>query len=117
TWTWNIFTFLKHYLYQQKRQFLNKKMREYIQQFSSSSEKYKFLSVVVLSELKAIGRADVENWADSEHTKKFVEEDKIQQLKDKIGDMFNKWQRQTSLNEIPMRDLADELIKILEDFH
>jgi hypothetical protein len=112
-WTWNIAAFFKQYRYQQ----INKKMRKHIQKFSSISEKYNFLSVVVLSELEPIGRADVENWADCEHTKKFIGEDKIQQLKDKIGDMFDTWQRQKSSDKISMRYLADNLIKILEDFH
>ncbi|MTJ10201.1 hypothetical protein [Anabaena sp. UHCC 0204] len=112
-WRWNIFAFFKQYHYQQ----INKKMRKHIQEFSSISEKYNFLSVVILSELEAIGRADVENWADCEHTKNFVGEDKIQQLKDKIGDMFDKWQKQNSSDRIPMRYLADNLIEILENLH
>ena len=112
-WTWNIFAFLKQYRYQQ----INKKMRKHIQEFSLINKKYDSLSIVTLSELKAIGRADVENWADSEHTKKFVGEDKIQQLKDKIGDMFDKWQKQKSSSKIPMRYLADNLREILENFH
>ncbi|MDD1413866.1 serine protease [Dolichospermum sp. ST_con] len=112
-WRWNIFAFFQQYRYQQ----INKKMRKHIQEFSLINKKYDSLSIVTLSELKAIGRADVENWADSEHTKKFVGEDKIQQLKDKIGDMFDKWQKQKSSSKIPMRYLADNLREILENFH
>jgi hypothetical protein len=82
-WTWNIFAFLKQYRYQQ----INKKMRKHIQEFSLITKNYDSLSVIILSELEAVGRADVENWADCEHTKNFVGENKIQQLKYKIGDM------------------------------
>ena len=112
-WTWNIFAFLKQYRYQQ----INKKMRKHIQEFSSITKNYDSLSVIILSELKAVGRADVENWADCEHTKNFIGEDKIQQLKDKIGDMFDKWQKQKSSSKIPMRYLADNLLEILEHLH
>ena len=112
-WTWNIFAFLKQYRYQQ----INKKMRKHIQEFSLITKNYDSLSVIILSELEAVGRADVENWADCEHTKNFIGEDKIQQLKDKIGDMFDKWQKQKSSSKIPMRYLADNLLEILEHFH
>ncbi|MDB9479053.1 hypothetical protein PN463_10545 [Dolichospermum circinale CS-537/03] len=112
-WTWNIFAFLKQYRYQQ----INKKMRKHIQEFSLITKNYDSLSVIILSELEAVGRADVENWADCEHTKNFVGENKIQQLKDKIGDMFDKWQKQKSSSKIPMRYLADNLLEILEHFH
>jgi hypothetical protein len=112
-WTWNIFAFLKPYRYQQ----INKKMRKYIQEFSLITKNYDSLSVIILPELEAVGRADVENWADCEHTKNFVGENKIQQLKDKIGDMFDKWQKQKSSSKIPMRYLADNLLEILEHLH
>ena len=112
-WTWNIFAFLKQYRYQQ----INKKMRKHIQEFSLITKNYDSLSVIILSELEAVGRADVENWADCEHTKNFVGENKIQQLKDKIGDMFDKWQKQKSSSKIPMRYLADNLLEILEHLH
>ena len=112
-WTWNILAFFKQYRYQQ----INKKMRKHIQEFSSITKNYDSLSVIILSELKAVGRADVENWADCEHTKNFIGEDKIQQLKDKIGDMFDKWQKQKSSSKIPMRYLADNLLEILEHLH
>ena len=92
-------------------------MRKHIQEFSSITKNYDSLSVIILSELKAVGRADVENWADCEHTKNFIGEDKIQQLKDKIGDMFDKWQKQKSSSKIPMRYLADNLLEILEHLH
>ena len=112
-WTWNIFAFLKQYRYQQ----INKKMRKHIQEFSLITKNYDSLSIIILSELEAVGRADVENWADCEHTKNFVGENKIQQLKYKIGDMFDKWQKQKSSSKIPMRYLADNLLEILEHFH
>ena len=113
---WNfkfISSLFKQYRYQQ----INDKMRKYITELSNikNIKKFNYLSVISLSELKDIGRADTQKWANLDCTKNFVGEKKIQQLQSNIDAMFDNWETQNSSNEIPMNILADKLIEILEN--
>jgi len=80
--------------------------------FSSGSQLNR-LSLIVLPQLSSISRTHVENWARSEETKQFVGEAMVGRLMDEIGNMFDTWEEQTASNIIPMDDLADHLMKLL----
>ncbi len=101
-----------------KDQRINNKIRKHIQKISSPPQQFNSLSVVVLPELESIKRQDVVRWCTHEYIKKFLGEDEIQiqELKYKTGDMFDNWEKQNKSDKMSMRDIADELLKILKQF-
>lgn len=111
TWRWNfIYYFYKKYRYYR----INKKIRQDIEKIRNLD--FDILSVVVLSELDSITRSDVEKWAGSQDTEKFIGTENIQKLINYIGEMFDDWEKQKSSTKIPMNELADKLTEILKLF-
>jgi|GEM_PF-1602465 len=105
------FVFLKQYRYQK----INNKIRKYLQVLSNSDINYiKSQSIIVLPELSGINQGEVENWVRCEDTKQFVGEAMIEPLIQKVGEMFEYWEEQTSSDTIPMSYLAEELSKLVK---
>ncbi|MHC5721494.1 MAG: hypothetical protein ACYTX0_58135, partial [Nostoc sp.] len=71
-------------------------------------------SIIVLPELSGINQGEVENWVRCEDTKQFVGEAMIEPLIQKVGEMFEYWEEQTSSDTIPMSYLAEELSKLVK---
>jgi hypothetical protein len=80
---------------------------------SSNFTKFDKIMVVVLPELEGITQKDVEDWARSKEVKHYWDEENIQDLIDRIEDMFEKWKKQQADDTMPMRELAKNLINIL----
>ncbi|MEH2419720.1 MAG: hypothetical protein V7K48_01850 [Nostoc sp.] len=103
--------FLKQYRYQKT----NNKIRKYLQVLSNSNMNYiQSQSIIVLPELSGINQGEVENWVRCEDTKQFVGEAMIEPLIQKVGEMFDYWEEQTSSDTIPMSYLAEELSKLVK---
>ena len=104
-------SFYKRHCYQS----INHKISTQLKVLNISKNQYfNRLLCTVLSELTDINRMHVENWVRSEETKQFVGEVMIQKLVDEVKDVFYRWEKQTSLNTIPMDDLAEELTRLLK---
>ena len=80
---------------------------------SSNFTKFDKIMLVVLPELEGITQKDVEDWARSKEVKHYWDEENIQDLIDRIEDMFEKWKKQQADDTMPMRELAKNLINIL----
>lgn len=103
-------TFFKRNRYRRLNTLIYKQV-EAVRAFNGSQ--FDRLSLIVLPPLSSISRTHVENWARSEETKQFIGEAMVGKLMDEIGDMFETWEEQTASNIIPMDDLADHLMRLL----
>ena len=70
--------------------------------------------VTVLSELKSIGEAEVDNWISFNLQKQISDVEFITQLKNQTQIIYRNWRKQKSSNVIPMNYLAMELKKLLQ---
>ncbi|BAY41492.1 hypothetical protein NIES2111_58880 (plasmid) [Nostoc sp. NIES-2111] len=103
--------FFKQYRYQR----INNKVRQYLQNLSQSNNNNSYsLPIIVLPELESINKAEVEHWVRSEHTRQFLGEAMIEPLIQKVRDMFDAWEEQTSSDTIPMSCLVEELSKLVK---
>ncbi|RCJ42023.1 hypothetical protein A6770_35405 [Nostoc minutum NIES-26] len=114
-WIKWLFSFGRYFFKQYQYQKINKKIRQYLQNLSNSNLSHSQpIPVVVLPELEGINKAEAENWVRSEHTKQLVGEDMIEPLIQKVGEIFEFWEEQTSSDTIPMSCLAEELSKLIK---
>ncbi len=112
----SIFGFFRQFIKQHQYRRTNKQIREYItKKLTSDLKKFDCLSVVILPELEAIGRQDVENWARITDVEEFVGEENINKLINQISDIFAQWEAKTSSEQIPMSNLAEELNRLLNN--
>ena len=80
---------------------------------SSNFTKFDKIIGVVLPELQEITQTEVESWARSKEVKNYWDEENIQDLIDRIEDMFEKWKKQQASDTMPMSNLAENLTDIL----
>lgn len=114
-WFQRIFSFGRDFLKQYRCQYIKKRVRQYLQNLSNLDMNHlQPLSVIVLPELEGINKGEVENWVRSKNTKQFVGEAMIEPLIQKVGEMFESWEEQKLSDTIPMHDLAEKLVELLE---
>ncbi|MBD2471441.1 toll/interleukin-1 receptor domain-containing protein [Nostoc sp. FACHB-145] len=114
-WIQWLFSFGRYFFKQYRYQKINKKVRQYLRNLSNSTLNHsQTVPVIVLPELEGINQAEVENWVRSEHTKQLIGEAMIEPLIQKVGEMFESWEEQTSSDTIPMSCLAEELSKLVK---
>jgi hypothetical protein len=111
----SLFGYLRGFLRRRRYQRMNASIHKQIEALQAyDCKQLDRLFVVVLPQLSGINRTHVENWARSEETKQFVGEAMIGRLIDAIGELFDSWEEKTSSNQIPMDDLAHNLIDLLK---
>ncbi len=106
---------VNYFLKQHRYQRVNQKIYQYIERLSASNfDKCNGLSALVLPELTGVNRGEVEDWVRMEYTQNVIGEAIADKLIKEIRELFDKWEEQNSSNAIPMDDLADNLIKLLQ---
>lgn len=106
---------LQAFLKRRKCQRLNQNIQSQIESLAQSDfSQYDNVFGVVLPKLSDISRTHVEAWIRTKATKTFVGEAVLEQMIGAVRELFDQQEHQTSSSAMPMDDLADELIRLLQ---
>jgi len=114
----NIIEWIKSILSFKNNHRTNRKIRNHLKDLLKAkrfNDRFNDLLIIPVVELESITIDDVHNWTNYDEVQDFVDESKLNQLTKKINQIFHDWKRQNPSESIPMMELQDYLLNLLEE--